>query len=98
MSDKSVSMKFEYDGWKSESNLAKHGIDFEEAQELWLDANRIEYDLRYGGEDRFAVVGRLKDGCWTAVCTLRGENTRIISVRRSTHEEVSLYDKTNNDR
>ena len=28
-------MQFEYDWSKSESNLEKHGIDFEEAQELW---------------------------------------------------------------
>jgi hypothetical protein len=30
-------MDFEYDPNKSEANKAKHGIDFEEAQELWND-------------------------------------------------------------
>lgn len=91
-------MQFEYDPSKSESNLEKHSIDFDEAQEMWGDPNRIEYDLCYGGEDRFAVVARLSDGLWTAVCTKRGNNVRIISVRRSVREEVSLYDKTNNER
>ncbi len=28
-------MPFEYDPHKSESNHAKHGIDFDEAQALW---------------------------------------------------------------
>jgi uncharacterized DUF497 family protein len=28
-------MQFEYDDNKSQSNLAKHGIDFVAAQELW---------------------------------------------------------------
>lgn len=90
-------MQFEYDPNKSESNAEKHGIDFEEAQQLWEDQWRIEYELESRGESRFAVVGRLLDGYWTAICTMRGENVRIISVRRSTMEEVSTYDRTNND-
>lgn len=65
---------------------------------LWEDECLIEYDIEYGGKTRFAVVARLLDGCWTAICTRRGSRTRIISVRRSTREEVSLYDKTNNER
>lgn len=32
-------MHFEYDQQKSASNKEKHGIDFEEAQALWDDAN-----------------------------------------------------------
>ena len=91
-------MNFEYDPSKSESNLQKHGIDFEEAKELWRDPQRIEYGVEHGGEKRFIEVARLADGCWTAVYTMRGDNVRIISVRRSTREEVALYDKTNNDR
>jgi hypothetical protein len=31
-------MKFEFDPNKSASNKIKHGIDFEEAQKLWLDS------------------------------------------------------------
>jgi uncharacterized DUF497 family protein len=30
-------MDFEFDLKKSASNRKKHGIDFEEAQELWID-------------------------------------------------------------
>ena len=91
-------MQFGYDPRKNTANLEKHGIDFEEAQAIWDDSKRIEYDVEYGGERRFAVVGKLLDGHWTAVCTMREENVRIISVRRSTVKEVSAYDKTNNDR
>jgi uncharacterized DUF497 family protein len=28
-------VQFEFDSWKSESNKAKHGINFVEAQALW---------------------------------------------------------------
>ena len=32
---------FEYDPDKSLINLEKHGMDFDEAQNLWLDENRL---------------------------------------------------------
>lgn len=35
-------MAFEYDPRKSERNLAKHGIDFLQAQSLWDDSNLLE--------------------------------------------------------
>ena len=41
---------FEYDLAKSEANLAKHGIDFNAAQELWDDPNLIEIPALVGGD------------------------------------------------
>ncbi len=35
-------IQFEYDINKSRSNLLKHGINFEEAQLLWLDQELLE--------------------------------------------------------
>lgn len=35
-------MIFEYDPSKSQSNKEKHGIDFDEAQVLWQDPERLE--------------------------------------------------------
>ena len=37
-------MKFEFDPNKSVSNKKKHGIDFAEAQLLWLDSRGIEIE------------------------------------------------------
>ncbi len=37
IADLHTDMEFEYDPAKSESNQAKHGIDFEEAKEIWAD-------------------------------------------------------------
>ena len=45
-------MKFEYDPAKSESNKAKHGIDFEEAKELWRDERHIVVDSAYNSISR----------------------------------------------
>jgi len=45
-------MVFEYDLNKSSINKQKHGIDFEEAQSLWFDHNRVEIKARTVGELR----------------------------------------------
>ncbi len=39
-------MDFGFDEAKSQSNKAKHGIDFVEAQVLWTDAGLIEIQAR----------------------------------------------------
>lgn len=90
-------MQFEYDPAKSEANLDKHGIDFDEAQALWDDSELMEFPLEFKGEDRFGVMARHGGSVWVAVCTMRGESIRIISVRRATAKEVSFYDRARND-
>jgi uncharacterized DUF497 family protein len=83
---------FEFDEAKSRSNKAKHGIDFVEAQALWLDDGLIEIPARTEDEPRFLVVGSIESRPWSAVITYRTERIRIISVRRSRKEEVALYE------
>ncbi|MDP2976389.1 MAG: BrnT family toxin, partial [Anaerolineales bacterium] len=76
-------MPFDYDSKKSRANFEKHGIDFEEAQALWNDHNLIEIPAKVVDEPRYMVVGRISGRHWSAVVTYRGENIKIISVRRS---------------
>ncbi|MFT3991588.1 MAG: BrnT family toxin [Luteolibacter sp.] len=84
-------MKFEFDEKKSRSNLEKHGIDFSQAQILWLDPKRLEVTARSESEPRFALIALYESRLWTAIFTLREERIRIISVRRSRHEEEQGY-------
>ena len=85
---------FEYDPDKSVANLAKHGIDFDDAQALWDDDKRVAGFTFAGGDDeRLMVVGRIGDRLWTAVVTYREEVTRLISVRRSRPKEERQYDE-----
>ena len=83
---------FEFDAAKSESNRAKHGIDFVEAQSLWNDPMLLEIPAKTDDEPRLMVSGRLDDRQWSAVITYRGSNIRLISVRRARTEEVALYE------
>ena len=85
-------MKFEFEERKSSANKRKHGIDFVEAQEIWLDQDMIEVPARSVDEPRFLVIGKIGGKHWSGVVTLRDDSTRIISVRRSREEEVEIYE------
>ena len=83
---------FEFDPNKSAANFAKHGIDFVVAQALWRDDRRLVVDAQFVTEPRQLVIGRVGGRLWTAVVTERGDQIRIISVRRSRDSEESAYD------
>lgn len=83
---------FEFDAAKSESNRAKHGIDFVLAQSLWNDPMLLEVPAKTDDEPRFLVIGQIDGKHWSAVITYRGSNVRLISVRRARTEEVALYE------
>jgi uncharacterized DUF497 family protein len=85
-------MKFEYDSNKSIANQKKHGIDFDAAQVLWKDPERLEIPARETDELRYLVIGVIGSSHWSAVVTYRGQCVRLISVRRSRNEEVELYE------
>jgi uncharacterized DUF497 family protein len=85
-------LQFEFDERKSRANKAKHGLDFVEAQALWLDEQLIEIPARTTDESRFLVVGLIAGRHWSAVITYRSEAIRLISVRRARPEEVALYE------
>jgi len=85
-------MDFEYDPAKSRSNRAKHGLDFVEAQRLWDDPDVLEIPAKTRDEPRFLVIGKIDGRHWSGVITYRDDKLRIISVRRSRAEEVTLYE------
>jgi uncharacterized protein len=85
-------MGFEYDPVKSAENKRKHGIDFDTALQLWSDDALVEIPAKVVDEVRWLVIGKIADKHWSAVITRRGENVRLISVRRSRVEEVALYE------
>ncbi|MDF0555733.1 BrnT family toxin [Kamptonema sp. UHCC 0994] len=85
-------MEFEFDENKSKINQEKHGVDFVEAQQLWIDPNRIELLAKTEDEPRFMLIGKIGDKHWSAIITYRQTKIRLISVRRSRTNEVNLYE------
>lgn len=86
-------MEFEFDADKSRVNKEKHGIDFEQAKELWKGIY-TEFSARQEYENRFAIIGPMAGKLYTCVYTFREERIRIISCRRSRSKEVKLYEKS----
>ena len=52
----------------------------------------MEVPARTVDEARWLMIGQIDGKHWSAVVTYRGQRTRIISVRRSRDEEVSIYE------
>ena len=84
-------MIFEYDPVKSASNKQKHGIDFDEAQSLWLDYRRIEIEARTIDEPRKLLIAQWNDEIWSAIYTIRNNAIRLISVRKARENEKEIY-------
>jgi uncharacterized DUF497 family protein len=84
--------QFEFDERRSRINKLKHGMDFVEAQALWLDEALDEYRVERAGEARFLGIGVIGGRHWSAVITYRGDKVRLISVRRARAKEVERYE------
>ena len=80
-------MQFEFDPGESESNLHKHGIDFQAAQALWDDPSLLETPVKTAGEPRWLATGEIAGEQWLAIIAYRNEAVRIVSVRRSQQSE-----------
>ena len=88
-----LDVDFEWDTAKAESNERKHGVSFDLAIEVFLDANRVErLDLdSTEDEERWAATGLVDADEIYVVYTMRGEVTRLISVRRANRHEREKY-------
>ncbi len=84
-------MTFEFDHQKSGSNKEKHGIDFNQAKNLWSDPGRVIIEARTTEERRYLMLAQWEGSLWSAVYTIRNGTTRIISVRKSRDNEKEIY-------
>ena len=75
---------FEFDRAKSETNKAKHGIDFTQAQRLWDDSEHLEIPARSTGEPRWVVIGRIDGRCGPR--SSRGDGDSSASSRCGQHD------------
>ena len=87
---------FAWDRRKARSNLAKHGVSFEEAQTVFLDekARRIDDPDNSNGEERFLLLGySLQARCLTVSHCYREADSviRLISARCATPSEEEVY-------
>ena len=89
-------MKFDWDEHKNKINIEKHGIDFNDAIDIFNHVMLTMEDTREAyGEVRWVSVGWLKALVGVVVYTEQvGDTTRIISARKATKQEVKYYEKS----
>ncbi|WP_294157577.1 BrnT family toxin [uncultured Selenomonas sp.] len=88
-------LRFEWDENKNRKNIAKHGIDFKMATQVFEDERLLEFpdDQHSEYEERYLAIGNVKHMIMilTVVYTERGDAIRIISARRATKREEARY-------
>ena len=88
---------FEWDDAKAQSDVRKHGVSFELARPVFIDAFAlVEQDRVAGVETRWRTIGLAVAGTILFVAHTveeKGEYelVRIISARRATRSERELY-------
>lgn len=83
---------------KAKSNLAKHGVSFEEASTVFGDplSLTIPDPAHSQVEDRSIVLGQSHPRKLLVVVHMeRGDNIRIISARRASRRERKSYEESN---
>ncbi len=90
-------MRFEWDDKKAIENLAKHGVSFGEATEVFYDPNALEdYDIEHSVEEvRFSIIGLSTRRLLYVIYAERViDVVRIISARKADRAEQQIYERT----
>ena len=87
-------MRYEWDEAKNRSNFARHGLRFEDAEQVFSGPCVTFLDDRFDyGEDRFVTLGLLAGRLVVIAHAPRDETTRIISMRKGNRREKETYQK-----
>lgn len=87
-------MKFEWDAVKNRINIEKHGIDFNDAKQIFsgliltVEDDRFDYPER-----RYITLGMMFESVISVVHSESVERIRIISARKATKNEQKEYFK-----
>lgn len=85
-------MIYEWNEEKNQLNFQKHGLNFHDAEIIFLGKTISFIDDRENyGEERYITLGELKNRVIVVVHTQRGSNTRIISMRKANEREKKIY-------
>ena len=87
-----------WDERKRAENVRKHGVDFAAVEHFEFDTAVIVVDDRKDyGEARYRAFGMIEGRFYVLIFTARGEQTRVISLRRGNDRERKSYAETQED-
>ena len=85
-------MAITFDPEKNARNIATRGLSFELIAQLDWNTAVVKTDSRRDyGETRLQVLAFLDGRLHVAVVTPRGEDLRVISLRKANMKEVEFY-------
>lgn len=92
-----INEEFEWSDVKAASNIADHGVTFEQATGVFDDPFAVEFtdDREDYGEERLVIIGMTEGRLLTVVFTEREHSTRIISARKPEPYERRMYHEEN---
>jgi uncharacterized DUF497 family protein len=85
---------FEWDEEKAETNLAKHGVAFEEAALAMKDPLSLDFDDLVEPDNLITLAASPSGRILYIVSTVRGDRLRIISARDATSTERRRHEET----
>ena len=83
-------MEYEWDEAKQLENLARHEVDFTAMDHFDRNTAKFEFDDYYP-EPRWRATRYIGMNLFRVICTFRGENYRIISLRKATGRKYREY-------
>lgn len=87
-----MTVEFEWDEKKRESNIRKHGLDFADCKAVFAGYTVTVEDTRADyGEQRFVTIGLVKGRVVSVVHAESDEKIRIISARKATRREQEAF-------
>ena len=87
-------MAIEWDNTKNQINIEKHDIDFGDAYKIFENTIITKIDDRIDyREKRWIGIGKLEQVIVVLVYTKRGNNNRIISIRKANKIERKIYNE-----
>lgn len=84
---------FEWDDAKAESNLAKHGVSFEETAWAMKDPLSLDFDDLVEPDNLITLAAWPAGRIFYVVSTVRDDRIRIISARDATPHERRRYEE-----
>ncbi|MDR1452700.1 MAG: BrnT family toxin [Candidatus Margulisbacteria bacterium] len=82
---------FEWDADKAEKNIKKHGLDFNDAVQVFSDPRHVDLESPQEGELRYKTIGLSNNIIIVVIHTQRDNKCRIISMRKSRQTERRYY-------
>ncbi|MFC1859128.1 BrnT family toxin [Thermodesulfobacteriota bacterium] len=87
-------MKYEWDENKRVANIAKHGVDFIDAENFdWSSAIETIDDRFNYSEEWWIALGFIGNRLHVLTYTAHGENIRLISLRKANEREKEYYEE-----